>query len=260
MNTTSMIKKFRLDILISVPFFLLSTGILKANNIAISSGAWETGVNWSLGVPPAANDIVIIPAGKNMIVSSADLCKDLNIASTASLVISTGGSMGISGNFSNAGSFICNTGSSIIFNGPGGSVITGGGNYQIAGTIVLNMASTAAVVDIQDANFINGINSAGNYYFMFTRGTWRMDNAATLNDCYNTGSTNALSIPYGVVIESDAGTMNLARNAATGNIILSGELDVNGGTVNVQTGQGFNSGQDFQYHVISCSWHQCEDE
>ncbi len=35
----------------------------------------------------------------------------------------------------------------------------------------------------------------------------------------------------------------------TGDMILSGELFLNGGIVNVQTGQGFNSGQDFQYHV-----------
>ena len=76
-----------------------------------------------------------------------------------------------------------------------------------------------------------------------------MDNAATLNDSYNSGSTNALTIPFGVTIESDAGTMNLGRNALTGNMILSGQLFLNGGIVNVQTGQGFNSGQDFQYHV-----------
>ena len=76
-----------------------------------------------------------------------------------------------------------------------------------------------------------------------------MNNSATLNDSYNTGSSNALTVPYGVTIESDAGMMNLGRNALTGNMILSGELYLNGGIVNVQTGQGFNSGQDFQYHV-----------
>jgi Secretion system C-terminal sorting domain len=245
-----MLKKFNLHIKISVLFFLLSSGILKANNIAVSSGAWETGTNWSLGVPPIATDIVIVPAGKIMTVKLAgDVCKDLNIAATGSLIINTGGDLSISGNFSNAGTFTSNAGSTIIFNGAASSVITGGGTYSIAGTIVLNMASTAAVLDIQDANFIAGINSGGNYYISFTRGTWKMNNAGSLNDCYNTGSTNALTIPYGVVIESDAGTMNLCRNAPTGNAILSGELFLNGGTVNVQTGQGFNSGQDFQYHV-----------
>ncbi len=48
-----------------------------------------------------------------------------------------------------------------------------------------------------------------------------MNNPGTVNDCYNVGSTNAITIPYDVVIESDAGTMNLGRNAPTGNVILS---------------------------------------
>ena len=245
-----MLKKFSLYIKIFALFFLLSSGVLKANNIAVSSGAWETGANWSLGVPPVSTDIVIIPAGKTMTVKLAgDVCNDLNIAATGSLIINTGANLSVSGNFSNAGTFTSNAGSSIIFNGVASSVITGGGTYTIAGTIVLNMASAAGVLDIQDANFISGINSGGNYYISFISGTWKMNNAGTLNDCYNTGSVNALTIPYGVVIESDAGTMNLCRNAITGNAILSGELFLNGGTVNVLTGQGFNSGQDFQYHV-----------
>ena len=245
-----MFKKFFPEIKISVLFFLLSSGILKANNIAVSSGAWETGANWSLGVPPVASDIVMIPAGFIMTVkTSGDVCQDLNIASTGSLIINAGADLSISGNFSNTGTFTSNAGSTIIFNGSASSVITGAGTYMIAGTIVLNMASTVAVLDIQDANFIAGINSGGNYYISFIKGTWKMDNAGSLNDCYNTGSVNALTIPYGVVIESDAGTMNLCRNALTGNALLSGELFLNGGTVNVQTGQAYNSGQDFQYHV-----------
>ena len=245
-----MCREFKPGFYISILFFVLSSSISRANNIALSSGAWENGLNWSLGVPPVAGDIVIVQAGINMTVNSAgDVCTDLNIVSSGSVIINAGGGLAVSGNFSNAGSFTSNTGSTIIFNGAVSSVITGGGTYLIAGTIVLNKASAATVLDIQDANFIAGINSGGNYYFTFTSGTWKMDNAGTLNDSYNTGSTNALSIPYGVVIESDAGTMNISRNAPTGNVLLSGELFMNGGTVNVQTGQAFNSGQDFQYHV-----------
>ena len=243
-------KDFKTGFFITILFFVLSSGISRANNIALSSGAWENGMNWSSGVPPVANDIVMVPAGINMTInSSGNVCNDLNIASTGSLIINSGGGLAVSGNFSNAGSFTSSTGSTIIFNGAVSSVITGGGTYLIAGTIVLNMASASAVLDIQDANFIAGINTGGNYYFSFIRGTWKMNNAGILNDSYNTGSTNALSIPYGVIIESDAGTINLSRNAPTGNVLLSGELFLNGGTVNVQTGQGFNSGQDFQYHV-----------
>ncbi len=231
-------------------FVLLSSNIAKANNTALTTGAWETGSNWSLGTVPTGSDNVIIPAGITITVKvSGDLCAKLSISTSGTLVINTSASLNIGGDFINAGSFTENTGSTITFNSVTNAVIAGGGSYMISGTIVLNLGSSSNILDVQDANFIAGINSGAKYYFSFLRGTWKMNNSATLNDSYNTGSSNALTIPFGVIIESDAGTMNIGRNALTGNMILSGELFLNGGIVNVQTGQGFNSGQDFQYHV-----------
>jgi Secretion system C-terminal sorting domain len=231
-------------------FVLLSSNTVNANNTALTSGAWETASNWSLGTVPVAIDNVIIPAGITITVKLAgDLCAKLSVAATGSLVINAGASLNIGSDFTNAGSFTSNAGSTVTFNGAANTIISGGGTYLITGTIILNMASASTALDIQDTNFITGINSGGKYYFSFLRGTWKMDNAGTLNDAYNTGSTNALTIPFGVIIESDAGTMNLGRNALTGNMILSGKLYLNGGAVDIQTGQGFNSGQDFQYHV-----------
>jgi hypothetical protein len=229
---------------------LLSSGMVMANNTALVSGAWETGTNWSSGAAPLATDIVNIPAGLVMTVSAAgDACVSLTIAATGSVIINSGGNLSIGGNFSNAGTFLASAGSTLTFNGSSNSTITGGGTYTIAGTIVMNMGSTATALDVQDTKFITGINTGANYYFSFIRGTWKMDNTATLNDSYNSGSNGALTIPFGVIVESDAGTMNLCQNAPTGSALLSGELFLNGGIVNVQTGQGFNSGQDFQYFV-----------
>jgi Secretion system C-terminal sorting domain len=246
-----MFKKVNHNRIILTLILVLSSSLLKANNTAITSGAWETGTNWSLGAPPLTTDIVTIPSGITMTVNvPGDVCGSLTIAPTGSLIINAAGGLSIGGNFSNAGSFTSIAGSTLTFNGAATSIITGGGAYVIAGTVVLNMGSAPAALDIQDANFIAGINSGGKYYVSFIKGTWKMNNAGNLNDCYNTGSTNALTIPFGVVIESDAGTMNLGRNAPSGNAILSGKLLLNGGIVNIQTGQGFNSGQDFQYHVI----------
>jgi Secretion system C-terminal sorting domain len=231
-------------------FVLLSPNKVKANNTALTTGAWETGSNWSLGTVPGASDNVVIPAGITITVKvPGDVCAKLSVTASGSLVINTGATLNIGSDFNNAGSFTANTGSTITFSGAANSVVAGGGIYLIAGTVVLNMGSATTLLDIQDANFINGINSGAKYYFSFLRGTWDMDNSGTLNDSYNSGSTNALTIPFGVIIESDGGTMNLGRNALTGNLILSGQLFLNGGIVNVQTGQGFNSGQDFQYHV-----------
>jgi Secretion system C-terminal sorting domain/F5/8 type C domain len=231
-------------------FVLLSTNSVKANNTALTTGAWEIAANWSLGTVPSALDNVIIPGGITITVKvSGDLCSKLSVASTGTLVVNTNATLNIGGDLINAGSFTATAGSTIIFSGTFNSVVSGGGTYIIAGTIVLNMSSASSTLDVQDPNFISGINSGAKYYFSFLKGTWKMDNSATLNDSYNTGSSNALTVPYDVTIESDAGMMNLGRNALTGNMILSGQLFLNGGTVNVQTGQGFNSGQDFQYHV-----------
>lgn len=242
-------RRFRISC-IQILFVLLSSNTVNANNTAITSGSWETGSNWSLGTAPIAIDNVVIPAGITITVKVAgDVCSKLTVAGTASLVINAGAGLTIGSHFTNAGTFTSIAGSTITFNGAANTVITGGGTYSISGTIVLNMSSASIALDIQDANFITGINSGGKYYFSFLRGSWKMDNPATLNDSYNSGSTNALTIPFGVTIESDAGIINLGRNALSGNMILSGQLFLNGGTVNVQTGQGFNSGQDFQYNV-----------
>jgi Secretion system C-terminal sorting domain len=231
-------------------FVLLSTNRVKANNTALATGAWESASNWSLGTVPTALDNVFIPAGITITVKvSGDLCAKLSLSTTGALVINTGASLNIGGDFINAGSFTGISGSTITFNSANNAVITGGGSYLISGTIVLNLGSASTILDVQDANFISGINSGAKYYFSFIKGIWKMDNSGVLNDSYNTGSSNALTIPFGVTIESDAGTMNLGRNAVTGDMILSGDLFLNGGIVNVQTGQGFNSGQDFQYHV-----------
>ena len=249
---------------------MLISGWAVANNTAITSGNWENGANWSSGVAPVVTDNIIVPAGIVMTVNAVgDVCGSLTIANSGSVLIAANQSLAIGGNLNNAGTFTASAGCTVTFNGAANSTLTGGGSYSIAGTIVLNMGSAATSLDVQDANFISGINSGGNYYFTFIRGTWRMDNAGTLNDSYNSGSTNALTIPYGVTIESDNGTMNLAKNGTMAtigngistygqsNIILSGKLFINGGTVDVALGQPASNnssqtlsmGVDLQYYV-----------
>lgn len=229
---------------------LLHTAVAMAGiNTAILSGAWETGSNWSTGVAPLPTDNVIIPAGISMKVSkgSTDYCFALNINATGTVGVS--GTLSIGSNLTNLGTFNAAAGSTIDFDGNGNSVISGGGSYLIVGTVELAMGSASTTLDIQDANFITGINSGGYYYFTFIRGTWIMDNTATLNNCLNSGTKESLTIPYGVVIEATSGKMNLAFFGATDSVILSGELLLNGGVVTVQLGQAENSGEDFRYTV-----------
>jgi hypothetical protein len=245
-----MLQKSKFKIQTLTLSFLLASALAMANNTAISSGPWETGANWSSGAATLATDIVIVPAGLTMTVNAAgDVCGSLQIAATGAVKINNGYGLSIAGDFTNAGSFTAVTGSTLTFNGAANSTITGGGTYLIAGTIVMNMGSTATALDVQDAKFIAGINSGGKYRITFTKGTWKMNNPGILNDCYDGGASATFTIPYGVVIEADAGHMYLGQVATTGNVILSGKLYLNGGSINIQTGQGFNSGQDFRYQV-----------
>ena len=253
-------------VLVAALLLLLLTSSLftqAANISAKANGNWNSTSSWSTGTVPAAGDNVTI-AGHTITVNVTNAASATLTITSGTLNISNGDKLTIGGALTNAGT-ITATGSLLIggsltnsgtmnvtgtltFDGAANSTISSSsGVYTISGTVVLNMGSATTALDVQDPNFISGINSGGKYYFTFTRGTFRMDNSGTLNNAYNSGSGNALTIPNGVVLESDNGTMNLATKGTTGNVLLSGQLFVNGGTVNVQMGQ--TSSQDFQYSV-----------
>lgn len=242
--------KSRPSLIIVLTFVILSRSAdaVAGINSVIHSGNWETASNWSLGTVPVSTDNVIVPPGFTIAATVAgDVCNNLTIAATASGFVT--GTLTIGGNLANAGTFNTYAGATLTFNGTSTSTISGGGIYSIASTLAMNMVSTATVLDVQDGNFILGINSGAKYYFSFMRGTWKMDNTSTLGDAYNSGSATALTIPYGVVIEADNGQMNLAKKGANGSVILSGEIFLNGGNVFIQTGQTTNTGNDFRYTV-----------
>ncbi|HWY97689.1 MAG TPA: hypothetical protein VNY36_01275, partial [Bacteroidia bacterium] len=241
---------YRYSAFLTILLFVFLSLVAKAiTNTASYTGAWESAGNWSLGHSPLVTEDVVIPSGVSMSVNAADSCLSLTINNAGSVTINSYSSLAIAGNFSNAGTFTDVYASTISFTASTNSTITGSGSCTVSGTVVLDMGSTTTVLDVQSSGFISGINAGGNYYFNFIRGTWKMDNTGTLNDCYNSYSTNSLVINYGAVIEADKGTMNLAKNGTSGNVLLEGKLYVNGGTVNIQTGQALNAGEDFHYAV-----------
>jgi len=235
-------------------FFTFLSSIISCScvfatiNTANSSGLWEDGTIWSLGHTPTSAEDVSLPNPVSISINAADQCLSLSIASGATITVTSGNSLTISGNLINSGTLTAGSGTSLIFNAASNSIVNGTGTFTVD-YVVLNMVSKTTVLDIQSSNFIAGINSDAGYNFTFTQGTWKYSNTATLNDCHDNGSATALTIPFNVIIESDAGTMNLCNAGVSGAVILSGKLFMNGGTVNVEITQGLNSGFDFRYQV-----------
>ena len=228
--------------------FLISNRSLALTNTASSSGTWETISNWSLGHVPLSNEDVAIPATILVTINSSAVCANLSIVELGQITVNSGFSLTIGGNLLNSGTLTAGGNTTLAFNGAANSSIAGNGNFLV-NYLVMNMSSKTTILDVQSPNFINGINAAAGYNFTFTSGTFKYNTVATLNDCHDLNSASSLTIPFNAIIESDKGIFNLCPNGANYAVILSGKLFINGGTVNVQGGQGYNAGFDFDYYV-----------
>ncbi|MGZ4059870.1 MAG: beta strand repeat-containing protein, partial [Bacteroidia bacterium] len=244
-NKKAISKKIFFVILFSFLLFFKSNAV---TNTASTSGAWETGGNWSLGHAPLVTEDVVVPNTFAMTVNANDVCLSLTIAVGGTVTTTGAFTLSIAGNFANDGTFTAAVGSTIVFNAAVNSTVTGAGTFTVK-NVTLNMGSKTTVLDVQSANFITGINTGNVYNFTFTQGTWKYNNASTLTDCHNNGAATALTIPFNVVIEADAGTMNLCKAGTNNNVILSGKLFINGGAVTVQIGQAVGAALDFRYQV-----------
>lgn len=200
-----------------------STTTLTVNNLSMTTGNFTAGA-----------------------ASTVNINGDLSIASGT---YTPGANTNIGGNFSNSGTYTAASTKMLSFVGASSAVVSGSGTFTIY-DLTFNKATKITVVDIQSDNFITGINSGNVYNFTFTRGTLKYNNSATLTDCHNQGSATSLTIPYDVIIEVNSGTMNLCKSGTmTGtasNVVLSGQLYVNGGTVRVLMS---TTAKDFQYKV-----------
>jgi len=130
-------------------------------NTATWTGAidtkWCTPCNWDKGIVPVATDNVIIPAGPlnfpllNTAASCAvSVANDITINTGASVSISTGGVLELSGHFSNNGTYI-HTGGDLILNGNAAQTISSSTaplnfyNLQLNGSGLKQLTVNAAV-------------------------------------------------------------------------------------------------------------------
>lgn len=201
-----------------------STVTLNTNNLTMTTGNFTAGTAATMNI-----------AG-NLTISSG--------------TYTAGTTTNLTGSLSNAGTYASAAGRSLNFVGSTSATVSGAGTFTIY-NLVLNKSTKTTPVEITSSSFVTGINSGAAYNFTFTRGTFKYNNSGSLTDCHNLGVTTALTIPFDVVIESNAGTMNLCRTgtmatATQSNVILSGKLWINGGTVNVLRATSL---VDFQYKV-----------
>jgi hypothetical protein len=234
-------------LLLTTILFLFSVFTFAVTNTMTAGTTWEGGT-WSQSHVPLSTEDVIINSGLIVTINSAAVCASLTVAATGQLTITAANSLTISGSLQNNGTFTAGANTTLTFNGASNSTVTGSGIFTI-NYMVLNMSAKTTVLDIQSSNFITGINAAAGYNFTFTRGIFKYNNTATLNDCHDNGSATALTIPFNVIIESDQGTLNLCPNGGNGSVVLSGKLYINGGIVNIQNNQALNAGNDFVYHA-----------
>ncbi len=154
------------------------------------------------------------------------------------------GALNLTGNLTQTGAaaafslgFNAASSTKLSFVGASTSTVTssGGGSFSNIYTIGLNKSTKATLVDIQSDDFIKGLNTS-NAGFLLNTGTFKLDNGATgataLTNFVTSGTVN-LTIPFNVVIESDAGTTMTLSNG--GHTTLCGKLNMNGGTVFVST-------------------------
>ncbi|WP_167856393.1 kelch repeat-containing protein [Hymenobacter metallicola] len=124
-----------------------------------TSTAWNVASNWSGGVVPTANDNVTIPAGLSRypVVSASSAANLVTVSSGASLGIADGGTLSVSGNFVNNGTFSATGNATVNLNGGAAQTIGGSSITQFRNLTVGSAgASLGGRVEIQRLLTLNG--------------------------------------------------------------------------------------------------------
>ncbi len=273
-------RKIHLPSVACIVFFTISCSVTGTAYFS-TGGNWSQAATWTItgcgggaGAVPGIGDDVTICSG-TVDVDIAGNCNSLTIANGATLSFNTqnltftvatfiniqGGATGgllnyplthsnvildIGGNLTCTApgtfTFINGVGGhygTVNFNGAANAVMSGAGTITLA-SLSMNKTTTAATVNVSATNVVFDTP----YALVLTKGTFQWNNAGTLTDSYDVGSTTTLTIPFGGVLESDAGTFQLCK---TGNVTLSGELLLNGGVVNAAAPAAGATAFDFLY-------------
>lgn len=172
---------------------------------------WNTATNWSLGSVPSSSDTPIIDSGTNTLTISSDISiAGVTVLSGGGIVISSDGSLTLSGDFKNYGSFTLNSSSSSFPS----LIVQGNATGNITYKRFVNYASdgewdlVGSPVDGLDINTFVSTNTSG---------------TATL-------ATNGVQYALGVYDNSNNDWSNYTSDGSgAGNVNAAGNFDIGKG-------------------------------
>ena len=264
-------------------YFANGTGILNVSTSTFScpngswtgliSSDWNTAINWCDGVVPTATTNVIINSGGNQpVIWAAAMCNNITMNAGSSLTLSGTNTFTVSGNWTNNGTFIPNSGT-VIYNG--GAQSTAGVNYfhltllnsgiktlqpgtsTIGGNFTIDDATTTAVRALTiggDVILNRGFSFASADFTHSVAGNWTRNGWGTFTPGGGTiqfaGNTSAINGTH-----ADVQTFNTIQvsKSAGGVLSIGGSvtfLRVNGDLV--ITSGGFSPGT--KPILISGNW------
>ncbi len=239
---------------LNTTYFAASTGILTNNPgctagtwLGTTSTDWNTASNWCGGVPTLSTDVTI-PSGAPrfpILAGSTGFCRNLTISSGASLAISNGITLILTGNWANDGTFTANTGI-VSFNGNSAlQTISGTStstfyNLNVSKGDISYIVEAVSVVSLSHAlNLFTGtfkLSSASatpvcpsGTTFSIRSGCAFWNNGGTI-----TGGNTTWEILNGGLFRNSAGTTNIGNVSDVVLMYQNGAaITIEGGTVNV---------------------------
>lgn len=185
MKTINKTTVLLLTVVIIVLMMLSTLTIIKAQTTwtGTVSTAWDNALNWSGGIPGAGTDAVIPVVGTYPNIVVAGTCKSMSVNAGATLNMGVGGSLTVSGSWTNDGTF--NGGSQTVTLNATGNIngastttfynltISGGGTRTMGvNAIVSNtLTLTSGNIDMGTYTLTLGISSASKGNLSRTSGT-----------------------------------------------------------------------------------------
>jgi len=224
---------------------LISVSGFVGDWVGTTSTDWFDPTNWCSGIPTNTTD-VIIPAGVPFmpaIGTAGAICKNITIDALASLTLNATGTLSVTGNFLNNGTFTAGSGTTLIMNGTAAQTIAGGvvenfGNLTInnnLGVTLLSNVNVNSTLALNAGALEIGANTLG-INGPVNRITGLL-NASSVSSI-NIGGTGSLTLPTDL-FSGEPSINNLAISKSVGvtlgnqNMTVNGLLNLASGTFNI---------------------------